>query len=98
MYCTLNCILHTILYTVYCPLHPDDRPYVSCGLESPATCPGLVDFQQFELINKVRAVLVVVVVLLVVVVVVVVAVGGSGDFQQFKLVNQIRVLEKKVCV
>lgn len=31
----------------------NDRPYVSCGLESPATCPGLVDFQQFELINKV---------------------------------------------
>merc|ERR1712098_493900 len=31
----------------------NDRPYVSCGLESPASCPGLLDFSQFELINKV---------------------------------------------
>ena len=31
----------------------NDRPYVSCGLEHPATCPGLIDFAQFELINKV---------------------------------------------
>ena len=31
----------------------NDRPYVSCGLELPATCPGLIDFAQFELINKV---------------------------------------------
>lgn len=31
----------------------NDRPYVSCGLEAPATCPGLLDFSQFELINKV---------------------------------------------
>merc|ERR1719234_1670851 len=31
----------------------NDRPYVSCGLEVPATCPGLIDFAQFELINKV---------------------------------------------
>jgi len=31
----------------------NDRPYVSCGLEAPATFPGLVDFSQFELINKV---------------------------------------------
>ena len=32
----------------------NDRPYVSCGIELAATCPGLIDFSQFELINKVR--------------------------------------------
>jgi len=31
----------------------NDRPYVSCGLDTPASCPGLIDFAQFELINKV---------------------------------------------
>merc|ERR1719220_2029900 len=31
----------------------NDRPYVSCGLDLAATCPGLIDFAQFELINKV---------------------------------------------
>merc|ERR1719225_1753528 len=31
----------------------NDRPYVSCGLDLAATCPGLIGFAQFELINKV---------------------------------------------
>jgi len=31
----------------------NDRPYVSCGLDVAASCPGLIDFNQFELINKV---------------------------------------------
>ena len=31
----------------------DDRPYVSCGLEKEVTEPGLLEFSQFELINKV---------------------------------------------
>lgn len=34
----------------------NDRPYVSCGLDLAATCPGLIDFAQFELINKVMCV------------------------------------------
>jgi len=31
----------------------NDRPYVSCGLESDMNEPGLLEFSQFELINKV---------------------------------------------
>ena len=31
----------------------DDRPYVSCGLDSEITEPGFLEFSQFELINKV---------------------------------------------
>ena len=31
----------------------DDRPYVSCGLDTDLTEPGCLEFSQFELINKV---------------------------------------------
>ena len=31
----------------------DDRPYVSCGLDAEVNTPGLLEFSQFELINKV---------------------------------------------
>jgi len=31
----------------------NDRPYVSCGLDAEVTEPGLLEFSQFELINKV---------------------------------------------
>ena len=34
-------------------IFPDDRPYVSCGLDNSLTEPGWLEFSQFELINKV---------------------------------------------
>lgn len=32
----------------------NDRPYVSCGLVSPASCSGLIEFTSFDLINKIN--------------------------------------------